>query len=259
MRKLENVFETKDESKFKAATEAYATLYNDINYFSERHVKFGFDLLNFEKAKYYNVIKPANPEYFSVVYSNIYEFCAQEFGLKKRACANHIAVAKNFADKCGVVKEEYKEYSFSQLVVMVAVLKFNPAVRERFKPSLKVKDMELLVKAVKHETLDLGKSDAWNINRINEYLEAKKAEKSEQAKANIESVEEKYEKEDKITAEGELIEGIKEEVHITAPCEQSEMRKRIKRALRGLSVKKGDKPLTMETVVGNIIKEIYEE
>ena len=121
--------------------------------------------------------------------------------------------------------------------------------------------MKKLVKAVKKGTFDLGKDAVWNVNRINETLEAEKAGKAEQVRANIEAVEDKYESEDRITADGEFIAGQKDEVHINALPEMSEGKKRIKRLFRekGYTIQVNGKTITAETVVGNIIKELYKE
>ena len=260
MRNIESALSVSDDAKFKAACMLYKELSDDISDFSERHIKFGYDLIRFEKDRLYSVIKPANENFFSLVYSNIYEFCEAEFGMKKRAAANHISVAKRFADKNGKVLEKYKDYRFSQLVVMYETRDFSIPVQEYFKPALKVEDMKKLVKAVKKGTFDLGKDVVWNVNRINELLEAEKAGKAEQARANIEAVEEKYESEDKITADGEFLPGQKE-VQINALPEVSEVKKRIKRVFReaGYTFFANGKTITAETVVGNIIKELYKE
>lgn len=261
MRNIESALSVSDDLKFKAACELYKELSDDMTDFSGRHIKFGFDLIRFEKDRLYSAIKPVNANFFSLVYSNIYEFCEAEFGMKKRAAANHIAVARRFADKDGKVLEKYKDYRFSQLVVMLDTKEFLVPVQDYFKPDLKVEDMKKLVKAVKKGTFDLGKDVVWNVNRINETLEAEKAGKAEQVRANIESVEEKYESEDKITADGEFIAGQKEEVHINALPEVSEVKKRIKRVFRekGYTFQVNGKTVTAETVIGNIIKELYKE
>ena len=260
MRQLEQALNVTDETKFERACELYNEITVDLTDFCNRHIKLGFDLIKFEKERLYSVIKPANANAFSIVYPNIYVFCEAEFGVKKRACADHIAVAKKYADKDGKLRAGYEDYSFSQLVVMLQTKNFNPAVVERFTPGVKVADMKALVKAVKRGTFDLQESNAWNINRINELIEAEKAAKADDVKANIEAAEEQYVEKDKITADGELIEGAAK-VRKTALLDEKQAWKNIRKMFHehNYSVMAGGKPITDETVIGNIIKAIYKE
>ena len=128
MRKLEKAFNTKDNEKFELAEQAYKVLYEHLQQREHSEVVFGANLLKFKKERFYSIIKPHSGYTFSAVYSNIYEFCEFEFGLKKRAIANRIAVAKRFADSNGQLKEEFREYSFTQLVVLLDVEKSSSSL-----------------------------------------------------------------------------------------------------------------------------------
>ncbi|MBQ7373033.1 MAG: hypothetical protein IJW64_00485 [Clostridia bacterium] len=258
MRQLEKAFNTKDNTKFEMACSAYKVLFDHLQAREHSEVVFGANLQKFKKERYYSVIKPDSGYTFSAVYSNIYEFCEREFGLKKRAVANRIAVAKRFANSDGEVVAEFKEYSFSQLVVLLDVLKVNQNLITRFSPEMKVADMKMLCKAIKKNTFDYLLSNEENIVKINAYLEAEKAGKVEETIKNIESVEEQYEKKDRITAEGEYIPK-REDVHINALLEKQEAVRRIKKVFRENEITffRGNKKATTETVVKYIIKEIY--
>ena len=258
MRQLEKAFNTKDSSKFELACKAYKVLYDHLQAREHSEVVFGANLLKFKKERFYSVIKPDSGYTFSAVYSSIYEFCEREFGLKKRAVANRIAVAKQFANLDGEIKEEYKEYSFTQLVVLLDVIKVNKNLLSRFSPEMKVADMKMLCKAIKKNTFDYLLSNEENIVKVNAFIEAEEAGKVEEAQKNIESVEEQYEKEEQINADGILIPK-REEVHLNALLEKQEAERRIKKVFRENEITffRGNKKATTETVVKYIIKEIY--
>ena len=260
MRVLEKAFDTKDNTKFEQAEKAYKELCGYILAREHSEIEFGAKLLNFQKEKLYSVIKPDSGYQFSATYSNIYVFCEREFGLKKRAVANRIAVAKRFANKEGQVLPAWANYSYSQLVVMLDVLKHSNSLVERFTSDMRVSDMKMLSKAIQKGTFDYLLSNDENIVKINEFLEAEKAGKAEEAQKNIEAVEEKYEKNDKITAEGELI-SADSEVHICAPFNEKELTKRLKKVFRENSITflRDNKKATVETVVKYIIKGVYNE
>ena len=221
MRQLEKAFNTKDNTKFELAQKAYKELFDHLQQREHSEIVFGANLHKFKKERYYSVIKPDASYTFSAVYSNIYVFCEREFGLKKRAVANRIAVAKRFADTSGNLREEFKEYSFTQLVVLLDVLKTSVNLVYRFTPSMKVSDMKMLCKAIKKGTFDYLLSNEENIVKINAYLEAEKAGKVEESVKNIESVEEQYNKKDQINADGEFIPA-KEKVHLNAPFDKKD-------------------------------------
>lgn len=262
MRKLEKAFNTKDNEKFELAEKAYSVLYEHLQQREHSEVVFGANLIKFKKERYYSIIKPASGFKFSAVYSNIYEFCLHEFGLKKRSVANRIAVAKQFADLNGILREDYKPFSFTQLVVLLDVDKTNKNLFYRFTPEMLVKDMKMLCKAIKKGTFDYLLSNEENIEKINAFLEAEKAGKVEEAQKNIESVEEQYEKQDKITADGELVPKA-EEVQLNAllKLEKKEVEKRLKRVFRKKEITfyREEKRATIDSVVQYIIKEIYGE
>ena len=231
MRQLEKAFNTKDNTKFELACSAYKVLFEHLQAREHSEVVFGSNLLKFKKERYYSVIKPDPGYTFSAVYSNVYEFCEREFGLKKRAVANRIAVAKRFANDKGELQDEYIEYSFTQLVILLDVLKVNKDLIKRFKPEMKVLDMKMLCKAIKKNTFDYLLTNEENIVKVNAYIEAEKAGKVEETLKNIESVEEQYEEKDRITADGEYIPK-KEEVHLNALLEKQEAVRLIKKFFR---------------------------
>ena len=258
MRKLEKAFNTKDSEKFEKACIAYKALYEHLQQREHGEIVFGANLIKFKKARYYSVIKPDSGYTFSAVYSNLYEFCEREFGLKKRAVANRIAVAKRFATEDGKLLEEYKEYSYTQLVVLDGVLKENANLKERFSPEMKVSDMKMLLKSIKKGTFDYLLTNEENIVKVNAYIEAEKAGKVEETVRNIECVEEQYENEDRITSDGEYLPK-KEKVQLNALLEQKEAISRIKKVFRenDITFFRGNKKATTETVVKDLIKELY--
>ena len=258
MRQLEKAFNTKDNTKFELAQRAYKELFDHLQQREHSEIAFGVNLLKFKKERLYSIIKPHSGYTFSAVYSNIYEFCEFEFGLKKRAVANRIAVAKRFTDSSGELIQEYKEYSFTQLVVLLDVEKASSSLLYRFKPSMKVSDMKMLCKAIKKGTFDYLLSNEENIVKINAYLEAEKAGKVEESVKNIETVEEQYDKQDKITADGEFIPA-KEKVHLNAPFDKKEASSLLKKVFRenDITFYRGNKKTTVDTVVKYILKEIY--
>ena len=260
MRQLEKAFNTKDSTKFELAVKAYKELYEHLQAREHSEIVFGANLQKFKKERYYSVIKPDSGYTFSAVYSNLYEFCEREFGLKKRAVANRIAVAKQFASPDGELREEYKEYSFTQLVVLLDVVKNSKNLLYRFSPTMRVSDMKMLYKAIKKGTFDYLLTNEENIVKINAYLEAEKAGKAEETRKNIESVEEEYFEKDQITADGELIEA-KQKVHLNAPIDRKEFANKVKKVFKENKIQftRDNKVTTVDTVVKYILKEIYGE
>ena len=74
MREIERSYNTVDNSSFEAAKEAYCRLEDFFRDFNEKHIKFGFELLQFQKNKFYSLIKPKDEKRFSCVYRSIHTY-----------------------------------------------------------------------------------------------------------------------------------------------------------------------------------------
>lgn len=256
MREIQCAYNTVDNKKFEEAKEAFYRLENFFNDFNEKHIKFGYELYAFQKNKFYALIKPKDEKHFFCVYKSMAEFAEAELFLKKRTVANYIAVAKNFADKQGNVLPKYKGYGYTQLVVMLQTLKMSPNYRELFTPNIRVEDMKLLVKGIRKGAYNFLLSLEENIIHIADLIEAEKAGRAAEVLKNIEAVEEKYKKADRVDENGELIPGEKDELHLNAISDKKSMKK----ALKGLFREKdysffaGGKSVGADSVVENIIK-----
>jgi len=193
------------DKRFKIAVEKYKQFVTDLGDFRHNYMRLGKHLIEYEKERLYSVIKPINETYFSVVYKNIYEFAKNELNIKTSTCKNLIAVAKQFSDDQGNCKEEYKNYSYTQLVVLAACKDFSYAIKQRFTFDMKVEDMKLLYKAVKKGTYDWLLSIPQNLNKINEFLEAEKIEKENQILKNVKSLADKYKSQEQINSDGEIL------------------------------------------------------
>lgn len=256
MREIERSYNTVDNSSFEAAKEAYCRLEDFFRDFNEKHIKFGFELLQFQKNKFYSLIKPKDENRFSCVYRSIFDFADAELGMKKRTVSNYIAVAKNFGDKEGNCQPKYKDYGFTQLVVMLGALKFAPCYQELFTADIRVEDMKLMEKGIKKGLYNFLQSVEENLIHINEFIEAEKAGKAVETMNNIEAVEEKYAKDDKVTEDGELIPGEDEKVHLNALSDKKTLKKIYKTYFRENDygfTKKG-KSISLESAVDLIIK-----
>lgn len=256
MREIQCAYNTVDNKKFEEAKEAFCRLENFFNDFNEKHIKFGYELYMFQKNKFYALIKPKDEKHFSCVYKSMAEFAEAELFLKKRTVANYIAVAKNFADKQGNVLPKYKGYGYTQLVVMLQTLKMSSNYRELFTPNIRVEDMKILVKGIRKGAYNFLLSLEENIIHIADLIEAEKAGRAAEVLKNIEAVEEKYSKEDKVDENGELIPGGKDELHLNAMSDKKTMKKALKDLFRekDYSFFVGKKSVGADSVVENIIK-----
>ncbi len=112
----------------------------DLAKMQECCVFIGYHLLDIERQRLYDVVmQESRCDYCK----NIYEYALQELDLSKTTTFNLMAVAKAFSNDCRGLKEEYKGYSFSQLVELLSFPKeFLPYAH----PSMSVKDLRLLKK-----------------------------------------------------------------------------------------------------------------
>jgi hypothetical protein len=54
-------------------------------------------------------------------YDNVYDLIKEQYGYSKSTVNNYIGVANRFGERFSVIKPEYKDYDFSQLVEMLAL------------------------------------------------------------------------------------------------------------------------------------------
>ena len=74
----------------------------------------GAILAEIERDELYHCVSATPP--YGWGYSNFYKFCAAVFGYKKRTVANLLAVYRKFCDDQGLIKVQYSNFSYSQLV-----------------------------------------------------------------------------------------------------------------------------------------------
>ena len=112
----------------------------DLAKMQECCVYIGYRLLEIEERHLYNTVcHRVRGDYCK----NIYQYALQELDLAKTTTFNLMAVAKAFSDDCRGLKEEYRGYSFSQLVELLSFPKeFLPYAN----PSMSVKELRCLKK-----------------------------------------------------------------------------------------------------------------
>lgn len=109
------------------------------------YVQIGGYLNEMNQAKQYEVLD----------YKSIYEYAADRFNLSKTTCANFINLYKRFGEETGfhddyALKEEYEDYSYSQLVELVSV---DEDKLLDYSPNLTVKEIRAVKKLEKYNNL----------------------------------------------------------------------------------------------------------
>lgn len=125
-------------------------------------------------------------------YADIYELSEIEFGFKKSSTAAYIAIATEFMDSAMGVKDEWKTFSYSQLVEMLSLGGYD---RTRITSDMTVKQIRKYKQDHKFVTLENGdyvmygeltdKQKAY----YEEYRERQKAEKQSVQTSGQENVE----------------------------------------------------------------------
>lgn len=125
-------------------------------------------------------------------YADIYELSEIEFGFKKSSTAAYIAIATEFMDSAMGVKDEWKTFSYSQLVEMLSLGGYD---RTRIMPDMTVKQIRKYKQDHKFVTLENGDyvmfgelTDKQKAN-YEEYRERQKAEKQSVQTSGQENVE----------------------------------------------------------------------
>lgn len=125
-------------------------------------------------------------------YSDIYELSEVEFGFKKSSTAAYIAIATEFMNSSMVVKDEWKTFSYSQLVEMLSLGGYD---RTRITSDMTVKQIRKYKQDHKFVTLENGDyvmygelTDKQKAN-YEEYRERQKAEKQSVQTSGQENVE----------------------------------------------------------------------
>ncbi len=125
-------------------------------------------------------------------YSDIYELSEVEFGFKKSSTIAYIAVADTFMDSHMHVEPMWQQYSYSQLVEMLAL---DPYDRTRINPDMTVKQIRKYKQDHKFVTLENG--DYVMYGELNDkqktayadFKERQKAEKQSDQTSGLENVE----------------------------------------------------------------------
>ncbi len=116
-------------------------------------------------------------------YANIYELSEIEFGFKKSSTAAYIAIAETFMDSHMHVEAEWQQYSYSQLVEMLAL---DPYDRTRINPEMTIKQLRKYKQDHKFVTLENG--DYVMYGELNDKQKAAYADFKERQKEEKQSV-----------------------------------------------------------------------
>lgn len=102
--------------KEEFARSSFQYILNDVNDLKERYIKLGFHLEEFNRCEYYKVFG----------FATFQEFCTENMPISYKTCMQCVQVFNNFAQQGTTCKkmyiaEEYKDFSFSQLVEMLPI------------------------------------------------------------------------------------------------------------------------------------------
>lgn len=95
-----------DKKNYNQCIEKIGTLLTGV---AKSYLMIGVQLKRIRDKKLFNVEG----------YKNVYELASEKFGMGKTTCGNAINVVERFCTEKGVLKEEYKAFSFTQLVEML--------------------------------------------------------------------------------------------------------------------------------------------
>lgn len=102
-----------------------------------RYLIVGACLAEIQRDRLYNVVKM---QYGIIGYGGFYEFCESVFGFKKTTVKNLIAVYNEFCSQDGLLRIDYMNYSYSQLVELSGMDRY----RERIPVTCSVRNIKRL-------------------------------------------------------------------------------------------------------------------
>lgn len=128
-------------AKEEYARSSFQYILNDVNDLKERYIKLGFHLEEFNRCEYYKVFG----------FATFQEFCNENMPISYKTCMQCVQVFNNFAHQGTTCKkmyiaEEYKDFSFSQLVEMLPI---DSRRREIIKPDWSVEKIRRYKKGYK--------------------------------------------------------------------------------------------------------------
>lgn len=129
--------------KEEFARSSFQYILNDVNDLKERYIKLGFHLEEFNRCEYYKVFG----------FATFQEFCTENMPISYKTCMQCVQVFNNFAQQGTTCKkmyiaEEYKDFSFSQLVEMLPI---DSRRREIIKPDWSVEKIRRYKKGCKEQ------------------------------------------------------------------------------------------------------------
>lgn len=135
--KLEDYFLVKEAKKLDDK------LYGVFNDVANSYIQIGGYLNEMVQTKYYEVLD----------YKSIYEYAFDRFNLSKTTCNNFINLYKKFGEETGMyddyaLKEEFEEYSYSQLVELISV---DESKLLDYSSNLTIKEIRTLKKIDKYK------------------------------------------------------------------------------------------------------------
>lgn len=153
---MENSFNLKDYSLIKKAQSLDNKLFSVFNDVANSYIKIGGYLNEMNESKQYEVLD----------YSSIYEYAVERFNLSKTTCNNFINLYKKFGEETGMwddyaLKEEYEDYSYSQLVELISV---NESNLLDYSPKLTIQEIRSIKKLDKYKDylISEGKKELLN-------------------------------------------------------------------------------------------------
>jgi len=123
------------------------------------YLDIGYNLNEIQKTKLYEVLD----------YEHVYDYAQNEFDMSITTIKNCMAISKRFCNAIGDLKEEFKDYNYSQLVELISVKDEDLG---KFDPSISVKNTRLKKKILKlEEELNIDINDTLNdyVQYIMEY------------------------------------------------------------------------------------------
>ena len=187
-------------------------------------------LAEIERDGLYHAIRQTASETVDDGYSNFYKFCKDVFGFKKRTVANLIMVYRKFCNEQGLLRVEYFNYSYTQLVELAPMDDY----RDRIPATCSTRDIKRLKKLYKEYKPKTGTS------YLDDLAEADRRHKAELAERNAEKNKIRFVparseavSEEKISAPAPNIAGDEDEPEAVTP-EREEKKPDTDAVIRGL-------------------------
>ena len=134
----------------------------------------GACLAEIDRDELYHVVRQTASGTVNDGYSNFYKFCKDIFGFKKRTVANLIMVYRKFCNEQGLLRIEYFNFSYTQLVELASM----DAYRDRIPATCSTRDIKRLKKLYKDYKPKEGTS------YLDDLAEADRRHKTELAEQN---------------------------------------------------------------------------